>query len=429
MVMSLKLSGRFNRRPVRRALTISSAALVAVAFAPLTHAGAAPVGTELSSTDSPTTRSFGSFGQAVAVSGSTVVVGDPGAIGGGAAYVYQIVNNALVLQQTLVEPAEPDGTPVQFGRSVSISGNTIVVGDPFEAFGTYPNVTEPGGAFIFTGTTSITGVSSNFTFTERIVAPAQIDADAFGFSVSIGSSIIAVGALSYPSGGHTAGAAFLFTKSTSGYETTPSSSLYPADGTDGDYFGWQVSLGSSLLAVGSPHHGVTGAAYVFTQAKNGGWSQAGEVTGPTGSGVFGDTVDVVPGSNQVLVGAPTTGGAAANYAGAVYALGTNLLHRWVVSTQLASPKNSALLGAAIAATKSLLLVGAPSDSSLAQPARVAIYTAGIGTTWKLTSTTITEANPNPAFDNFGYSLALTGTTAVVGAYKRNSTGTVYLYQG
>ena len=71
------------------------------------------------------------FGWSVAVSGNTVVVGELGATGyQGAAYVF--VEPASGGWANATETAKltgPDGTTINgFGRSVAISGNTVVVG-------------------------------------------------------------------------------------------------------------------------------------------------------------------------------------------------------------------------------------------------------------------------------------------------------------
>ena len=72
---------------------------------------------------------FANFGSSVSSSGNMVVVGVPGHDGyKGAAYVYKLNGTAWELagELTAADGAQSD----MFGQSVSISGNTIVVGAP-----------------------------------------------------------------------------------------------------------------------------------------------------------------------------------------------------------------------------------------------------------------------------------------------------------
>src|SRR2546421_695878 len=81
---------------------------------------------------SPNPQLDGNFGQSVAISGTTVVVGAPGetaneAILAGNAYVFDAASGSLV---TFTDPnVEARGF---FGTSVAISGTTVVVGAPGE---------------------------------------------------------------------------------------------------------------------------------------------------------------------------------------------------------------------------------------------------------------------------------------------------------
>ena len=82
------------------------------------------------------------FGDALAVSGSTVVVGAPGvgdAVGGraGAAYVFQEPAggwSGTITQSAGLTP--PSGAEIdELGGSVAVSGNTVAVGAPLETVG------------------------------------------------------------------------------------------------------------------------------------------------------------------------------------------------------------------------------------------------------------------------------------------------------
>jgi len=77
-------------------------------------------------------------GQSVALSGDRLLVGDPTALGGGAAFLYeQALSGEWVLKDTL----RPAFDSLLFGWSVSLGDGRALVGDPGSA--------EVGGAFPF----------------------------------------------------------------------------------------------------------------------------------------------------------------------------------------------------------------------------------------------------------------------------------------
>src|SRR5262249_11994574 len=95
------------------------------------------------------TGQFDEFGWSVAISGDTVVVGAPleassttgvnttaneSAFASGAAYVF--VRNSGVWTQQAYLKASNTGMDDEFGLSVAISGDTVVVGAPLEASST-----------------------------------------------------------------------------------------------------------------------------------------------------------------------------------------------------------------------------------------------------------------------------------------------------
>ena len=96
------------------------------------------------------------FGFSVDVEGTRAVVGAPfeGPVGTsgptGAAYVYEWDGSAWVESAKLTPVSMTAKTPVQFGYSVAVSGDRIVVGAPFS--GVYPGIVEEsnnGAAYVF----------------------------------------------------------------------------------------------------------------------------------------------------------------------------------------------------------------------------------------------------------------------------------------
>src|SRR5438309_4050369 len=82
---------------------------------------------------SPNPQLDGNFGQSVAISGTTAVVGAYHETGGGflqAGHAFIIDTTASALPITLTSPNALTGG--SFGQSVAISGTTVVVGAPGE---------------------------------------------------------------------------------------------------------------------------------------------------------------------------------------------------------------------------------------------------------------------------------------------------------
>lgn len=112
--------------------------------------------------------SGGGFGSSVALSGDTMVVGEPYSDDGtGKAVVFTWDGSDWTLQQELLDPAARSGN--SFGRSVAIDGDTVVVGSPL-----YKSLADPTSgaavAFIRSGTT---WTSQGTLIPAAVSSPAQ----------------------------------------------------------------------------------------------------------------------------------------------------------------------------------------------------------------------------------------------------------------
>jgi hypothetical protein len=239
----------------------------------------------------------------------------------------------------------------------------------------------------------------------------------FGYSVAISGTTVVVGAY----GTHTgAGRAYVFTKTATGWTQTPElkgSDTVGSSGTfDGDVFGYSVAIAGTTVVVGAPGHAKnTGRAYVFTKTRTG-WKQAAELKGSnTVFGSFGYSVAIS--GTTVVVGAPSH----ANGPGRAYVF-TKMATRW---TQTAELKGSDTVGSSgtfdddvfgdsVAISGSTIVVGAANAMEALGEAYVFTKTAP---GWKQTA----ELKGG---DDFGISVAISGTTAVVGEpiYYVNSAG-------
>lgn len=210
------------------------------------------------------------FGYSVAIHNNYLVVGAPGvnvggSVGQGKVYVYSLVNGVWEFQ---VSFSSSDGnSDDEFGSSVAISNNYIVVGAPSTSHNGYLNI---GKAYVFQRT------GSQWTQQAILLPTAGGNFIEFGSSVSISGDYLVVGSpREMVNGVALAGRAYVFNRSGSVWSLQ--STLVPDEYTDVDIFGNSVSISNDHLVVGSFGHDGngylnTGAAYIF--ARNGSaWNQ------------------------------------------------------------------------------------------------------------------------------------------------------------
>ncbi|MCY2990027.1 MAG: hypothetical protein NTY19_19460 [Planctomycetota bacterium] len=204
----------------------------------------------------PTPAAGDGFGISVAISGSTVVVGawwdDTGATDAGAAYVFDAATGRLL--RTLNNPAPQAGD--SFGRSVAVSGSTIVVG----AYEADVGATGAGAAYVFDVT------SGNLL--HALNNPTPTASDNFGGSVAVSESTIVVGAPNDHTGETDIGAVYVFDVATGNLLRT----LINPTPTASDDFGKYVAASGDTVVVGdSREDGASidqGTAFVFDGGRD-----------------------------------------------------------------------------------------------------------------------------------------------------------------
>ena len=148
--------------------------------------------------------------------------------------------SAAVGQLTASDGATGD----DFGVSVSISGNTVVVG----ALRSADN--SQGAAYVFTEPAS---GWANMTQAAKLTASDGAANDYFGDSVSISGNTVVVGACNATVGANGGqGAAYVFTEPGSGWTNmTQTAKLTASDGAADDDFGDSVSISGNTVVVGA----------------------------------------------------------------------------------------------------------------------------------------------------------------------------------
>jgi hypothetical protein len=212
------------------------------------------------------------FGTSVAVSGDTVVVGAPfDRIGGnkdqGSAYVFVKPGSGWTTTSTFTAKltASDGAGGDRFGSSVAVSGDTVVVGAPRADIGVPAD--NRGAAYVFV---KPSGGWSNMTETAKLTASDGAVDDQFGYSVAISGDTVVVGAPLAEIGSNTnQGAAYVFVKPSAGWsDMTETAKLTASDGAADDYFGFSVAISGDTVVVGAPRDDIggntnQGSAYVF----------------------------------------------------------------------------------------------------------------------------------------------------------------------
>ncbi len=198
------------------------------------------------------------FGTCVSVSDDVAVVGaykdDDNGSSSGSAYVFRFGGGSWIEEQKLVasDGAESDF----FGYSLSVSGDTIVVG----AYLDDDHGASSGSAYAF----HFDG--SGWAEEAKLLAPDGAEGDEFGRAVAIFGDVAVVGAHMDDDMGDNSGSAYVF--HFNGPTWTAEAKLLASDGYRLDCFGNAVAVFDNLIVVGAHQEDVdgfnTGAAYVFS---------------------------------------------------------------------------------------------------------------------------------------------------------------------
>ena len=343
----------------------------------------------------------------------------------------------------------------QFGASVAIAGDTLVVGARFEdstaAGGEANNTASSAGAvYVFTRS----GISwSQQAYLKASNAEAD---DQFGASVAIDGDTIVVGALNEAStaaGGEAnnsasgAGAVYVFTRS--GLSWSQQAYLKASNAEANDQFGASIAIDGDTVVVGASNEASTaaggqannsasgaGAVYVFTRSGLS-WSQQAylkasnaEANDQFGASIAidGDTV-VVGASNEASTAAGGQANNSASGAGAAYVFTRSGLS-WSQQAYLKASNAEAFdqFGTSVAIAGDTIVVGALNEASTAAGGEVNNSASGAGAAYVFTRSGLTwsqqaflKASNAEANDQFGASVAIDGDTVIVGAFNEAST--------
>ncbi|MDX2034245.1 MAG: hypothetical protein SF339_26455 [Blastocatellia bacterium] len=350
------------------------------------------------------------FGTAVAISGNLLVVGAPRDKTGtntaqGSAYIFLRSSGGWAFQQKLT--AQDGEGSDQFGASVAISGGTVVAGAFTDDVG--PNA-DQGSAYVFIRS------SGNWLFQQKLLAVDGAAKDQFGAAVAISGETIVAGALLDDLGTKDdAGSAYVFERTGTTWASREKlTSEFPVAR---DLFGAAIALSGNELIIGAPfadpyEKNDSGIAYAFKRT-NGVWALQrpliAQITEPNDQ--FGCAVALR--GDRVLIGAHFDDDGASADQGSAY-LFTRSEGVWAPQQKILprdlTPRS--YFGRAVALTADRAVISAPQVQIGAAASQGAVYLYGCGF---LEDQKLTNPILEPG-EQFGHSVAIDGDTAVVGVF-------------
>jgi hypothetical protein len=226
------------------------------------------------------------FGGSVAIDGDTIVIGaseenDSGTRKNGAVYVFTRSGSTWTQQAKLL--ASDKATSDYFGTSVSIDGDTAVIGAYRSS---NSGADKNGAAYVFT--------RSDGTWVQqaKLLASDMASGDNFGRPVSIDGDTAVIGAYRSSS----SGAVYVFIRSAGTW--VQQAKLLASDRAYGDNFGSSVALDGDTAVIGAINQDDTGtenngAAYVFIRSA-GAWTQHTKLVASDKASWdwFGNSIDI-----------------------------------------------------------------------------------------------------------------------------------------
>jgi hypothetical protein len=292
-----------------------------------------------------------------------------------------------------------------YGDSVAMSGNLAAVGN------SGVNVNQNGAVYLYQRTASGWPASPTATLDD----PQGLAYDGFGGGLAaFGGTTLVVGA---PHGGtNDQGAVYIYTKTPTGWPTSPTVTLQDPNNSLGDLFGWSVAVSKTAIVVGSPGSIEGGTEYIYLPS-NGTWPATPSVISPNfkGSGCGGYGTAVAIYQRTAVIGCP--GGSSAAFIEHVSPSGYGTSVIQTLPDPAATPDDS--FGGAVAISGTTVVVGGVGFNG---PPNAYVFTKGTSGWPSAPTLTIPDPAGGPQ-DNFSMSVSVSGSFIAIS----DNGGFAYLY--
>jgi len=350
----------------------------------------------------------------MSMSGNTVVIGHPhdshDASWSGSAYVFVKDGSGWVQQQKLL-PTTPKNDQV-FGLSVSIDGDTIVVGCPGEGDATMPFA---GAAYVFVRD------GSNWVLQQKLLSQSRL-AGGFGGAVAISGNSIVVTASGDGDDNFLPGTASVFTRDQNGVWSFQQK-VRASDQIRDQMYGGSVAISGDTVLVGSeylaPNHGASiGAVYVYERVGTV-WTERNKLTSSTWRGGYEFGRYLAIDGNIAVIGAYHEEHGS-NTRGSVYVFVRDKgewtqQQKLFVKEELAEPD---FFGVSVAIHGSTIIAG--NSGADEQRGAAYIFTADDKLNWSQQTKLV--AGDGLIEEHFGTAVATNGSEVLVSATGKNITG-------
>ena len=352
------------------------------------------------------------FGQSVSLQGTRAAIGarydDQLGLNAGAAYIYELQGGAW---QSVSKLLAADGETLDnFGNSISLSGNQVLVG----AWAEDPSGLDfAGSAYVFAKD------GANWHQTQKLVASDAHVNSGFGESVAINGDWAIVGADKEDSVTPNSGAAYIF-RNTNG-QWSQQAKLKAAVPVSG-FFGAAVAIQNQRAVVGAWRENDRGAVYVF-DLVNDQWQQTVRLTPPdlALNDFFGNSVSLD--GDRILVGSPNDTNADGTGAGSAYIFELSN-GSWQFSSKLTTgtPAAGSDFGWSVDLEGDRAVVGAINSDIAGNNAGAGfVFDLKFGVWEKTSMLTASDAGPG---DHLGESISLSGNRVFFGAPIDETNGIV-----
>ncbi len=307
-----------------------------------------------------------------------------------------------------------------FGSAVAVSRDTVVVG----AWGDVDNGNWSGSAYIFERGQNGDG---EWGQTAKITAADGAAWDFFGGVVAISGDTIVIGAWGDDDNGFDSGSAYVFSRNEGEADNWGQTAKITAtDGITNDCFGETVAVSGDIVVVGTyKDNNDNGSAYIFSRNEGGAnnWGQTTKITAADGAtdDRFGRGVAVS--GDIVVVGAYENDDNGSAY---IFSRNEGGADNWGQTAKITAADGATddHFGWAVAVSGDTAVVGALYDDDNGS-AYIFSRNEGGADNWGQTAK-ITAAD-GAADDRFGWAVAISGDTVVAGALYNDDNGAAYIF--
>ena len=365
------------------------------------------------------------FGTSVAISGALVVIGAPGVSEGdshtGSAYAYDMGGATPTVTLAVMNTLSFAGN-AKFGRSVAVSGSRMVAG----ASDSDTNLSGAGSAYVNDlagGATVPLYVLNN---------PQPVANDGFGVAVAMSGNIVAVSSFTHLNANGSKGMVCLYDLGGAAPNVPFLTLTNPGNGYGG--FGYSLAMTGTHVVVAAPFDASTGAnsgrAYVFAYTSPTPNVPVATLENPTPAvnDYFGDSVAIS--ETRVVVGADRDDTGATD-AGSVYIyeMASANPATPVVTLHNPVPHTGDVFGRSVAISGTRVVVGSPSENPAFYYPSVYVFDIATASPTVPVATLRNTGNSSKFTKSYGAAVAISGTRIMVGepTYDGGNVGHVFAF--